>query len=100
MSEKSVIPLEEISASPADTELVVGAAVSTFHFDAPEEKAAGEKGEKSPPVGCPELPVEDMCEAEVGTEADVEDEDVDVCGGVDEVGVSGYQSEGFTLSEN
>ena len=27
------------------------------------------------------------------------DEDVDVVGGVDEVGVSGYESEGFTLSE-
>ena len=36
-----------------------------------------------------------------GTEADVEDEDedVDVVGGFDEVGVSGYESEGFTLSE-
>ena len=28
-----------------------------------------------------------------------EDEDVDVVGGVEEVGVSGYESEGFTLSE-
>ena len=28
-----------------------------------------------------------------------EDEDVDVVGGVDEVGVSGYESEGSTLSE-
>ena len=28
-----------------------------------------------------------------------EDEDVDVVGGVDEVGLSGYESEGFTLSE-
>ena len=42
-----------------------------------------------------------MCETEAGTEADVEDEDddVDVVGGVDQVGVSGYESEGFTLSE-
>ena len=42
-----------------------------------------------------------MCETEAGIEADVEDEDedVDVVGGVDEVGVSGYASEGFTLSE-
>ena len=36
---------------------------------------------------------------EAGTEADVEDEEVDVVGSVDEVGVSGYESEGFTLSE-
>ena len=28
-----------------------------------------------------------------------EDEDVDVVGSVDEVGVSGYESDGFTLSE-
>ena len=42
-----------------------------------------------------------MCETEAGTEADAEDEDedVDVVGGVDEVGLSGYESEGFTLSE-
>ena len=42
-----------------------------------------------------------VCETEAGTEADVEDEDedVDVVGSVDEVGVSGYESEGFTLSE-
>ena len=39
------------------------------------------------------------CETEDGTEADVEDEDVDVIGGLDEVGVSVYESEGFTLSE-
>ena len=42
-----------------------------------------------------------MCDAKAGTEAVVEDEDedLDVVGGVDEVGVSGYESEGFTLSE-
>ena len=42
-----------------------------------------------------------VCETEAGTEADVEDEDEDndVVGGKDEVGVSGYDSEGFTLSE-
>ena len=36
-----------------------------------------------------------------GTEVDVEDEDedIDVVGGVDEFGVSGYESEGFMLSE-
>ena len=54
-------------------------------------------------MGGLERPVEvgGVCEAEAGTEADVEDEDedVDVVGGVDEVGLSGYESEGFTLSE-
>ena len=61
-----------------------------------------ERGEDSP-VGGPQGPIEvgGVCETEAGTEADVkaEDEDVDVVGGVDEVGVSGYDSEGFTLSE-
>ena len=54
-------------------------------------------------MGGPDGPIEvgGVCETEAGTEADVEDEDedVDVVGGVDEVGVSGYESEGFTLSE-
>ena len=42
-----------------------------------------------------------MCETEAGTEANAEDEDedLDVVGGVDEGGLSGYESEGFTLSE-
>ena len=42
-----------------------------------------------------------VCETEAGTGADVEDEDedIDVVGCVDEVGLSGYESEGFTLSE-
>ena len=42
-----------------------------------------------------------MCETEAGTEADGEDEDedIDVVGGVDEVWLSGHESEGFTLSE-
>ena len=41
------------------------------------------------------------CETEAGTEADLEDEveDVDVVGGIDEVGVSGYEAERFRLSE-
>ena len=54
-------------------------------------------------MGGPEGPIEvsGVCETEAGTEADVEgeDEDVDVVGGVDEVRVSGYESEGFTPSE-
>ena len=51
----------------------------------------------------PEGPIEVgyVCETEVGTETDMEDEDedVDAVGGVDEVEVSGYESESFTLSE-
>ena len=50
-------------------------------------------------MGGPEPPVEDVREIEVGTEADVEDEDVDVVGGVSDIGVSGYYSERFMLSE-
>ena len=71
-------------------------------FDVPKENVAGERGEETP-VGAPEGPIEidSVCETEAGTEADVEveDEDVDVVGGMDEVGVPGYESEGFTLSE-
>ena len=51
----------------------------------------------------PDGPIEvgGVCETDAGTEAEVEDEDedVDVVGGIDEVGVSGYESKGFTLSE-
>ena len=58
---------------------------------------------KESPVGGLERPVEvgGVCETEVVTGADVEDadEDVDVVGGVDAVGLSGYESEGFRLSE-
>ena len=52
-------------------------------------------------MGGPERPNEEnsVSKTEAGTEADVADEDVDVVGGVDEVGVSGYESEGFTVSE-
>ena len=67
-----------------------------------KEKVAGEAVEESP-VGGPEASIEvrGVCETEAGTQAGVEneDEDVDVVGRVDEVGVSGYESEGFTLSE-
>ena len=102
MSEDSVIFLAEISSSQADNKSAVQAAVSPSLFVAPEDKIAAERGEESP-VGGPEGPTEvgGVCKTEAGTEADVEDadEDVDVVGGVDEVGVSGYESEGFTLSE-
>ena len=54
-------------------------------------------------MGGPEGPIEvgGVWETEADTEADVEDkdEDVDVVGGADEFGVSGYESEGLTLSE-
>ena len=100
MSEDSVIFLAEVSSSQVDTKSAVQGAVSPSPLNVPEENVAGERGEESP-VGGLERPVEVVCETEVGTEADVEDEDedVDVVGGVDEVGLSGFESEGFTLSE-
>ena len=71
-------------------------------LNVPEENVAGERGEESP-VGGVERPVEvgGICETEAGTEANAEDEDedVDVIGGVDEGGLSGYESERLTLSE-
>ena len=99
-SEKSIILFECISSSQADIEAVVGAAVSPFPFDAPDEKFVGERGKDSP-VGVPERTVEegDVRETEVGTEVDVKNKDYDVVGGVVDVGVSRYESEGFTLSE-
>ena len=102
MSEKNVIVLENISSFQADTVSVVRAAVSSSPVDFPEENVAGARGEESP-VGGPEGPIEEgsVCETEADRVADVEDEgkDVDVVGGVDEFGVSGYESEGFTPSE-
>ena len=94
--------LEEISSSQADTNSVVRVAVSPSSFDIPKERVAGERGEESSARG-PEGPIEvgGACETEAGTEEDVEDEDedVDVVGGVDEDGVSGSESECFTLTE-
>ena len=102
MSEHSVIFLAEVNSSQVDTKSAVQAAVSPSPLNVPKENVAGERGEESP-VGGLERPAEvgGVCEAEAGTEADVEDEDedVDVVGGVDEVGLSGYESEGCTLSE-
>ena len=102
MSEDSVIFLAEVSSYQVDTKSAVQAAVSPSPFLVPEENVAGERGEESP-VGGPEVLVEvgGVCGAEADTEADAEDEDedVDVVGGVDEVGLSGYESEGFTLAE-
>ena len=102
MSEDSVIFVAEVSSSQVDTKSAVQAAVSSSPLNVPEENAVGERGEESP-VGGLERPVEvgGVCETEAGTGADEEDadEDVDAVGGVDEVGLSGYESEGFTLSE-
>ena len=102
MSEDSLIFLVEVSSSQADNTSAVQVAVSFSPFVVPEEKVAGETGEESP-VGSPEGPTEvgGVCDREASTEADVEDEDddVDVVGGVDEVGFSRHESEGFTLSE-
>ena len=101
-SEDSVVFIAEINSSQADKKSADQAAVSTSPVVVPEEYVAGERGEKSP-VGGSEVPIEvgGVCETEAGTEVDVEDEDedVDVVGGADEFGVSGYESEGFTLSE-
>ena len=92
---------EEISWSQAYKNSAVQVAVSLSLSDVSEEEVAGERGEECP-VRKPEGPNEvgSVCETETGTKADVEDEneDVDVVGGVDGVGVSGYESEGFTLS--
>ena len=102
MSEDSVIFLAEVNPSQTDNKLAVQVAVSPSAVVVSEENVAGDKGEESP-MGGPEGPIEvsGVCETEAGTEADVEDEDkdVDVVCGVDEVGVSGYESEGFTLAE-
>ena len=102
MSEDSVIFLAEVNSSQADKKSAVQAAVSPSPVVVTEEKVAGEKGEESP-VGSPEGPIEvgGVCETEPGTGVVVEDEDedVDVVGGVVKFGVSGYESEGFTLSE-
>ena len=100
MSEESVILLEDINSSQTDTKSVVRAALSPPPFDVPEKKVAGVRGEESP-VGVPEGPIEigGVCETQSGMEGDVED-DVDgvhVVGSIDEVGVSGYESEGFKL---
>ena len=102
MSEDSVIFVAETTSSQVDKKSAVQAAVSPSPFVVPEENVAGERGEESP-VGRLEGPIEagGVCETEAGTATDAEDEDedVDVVGGVDEVGLSGYESEGFTLSE-
>ena len=101
MSDDSVIFLAEVNSSQADKKSAVQAAVSPSPVVFPEENVAGEGGEESL-VGGPEGPIEvgGACETEAGTDADVEDEDEDVAvvGCVDEVGVSVYDSEGFTLS--
>ena len=95
MSEDTAIFLAEIRSSQADNKSAVQVAVCLSPFAVPEENVAGERGGEST-LGGPEGPivVGGMCETEAGTEADVEDEDddVDIVGGVDEVGVSGYES--------
>ena len=102
MSEESFVLLGEISSPQANNKSAVQAAVSPSPFDVLEENVGGERGEESPVRG-PERPTEVgvVTDTEAGTELDVEDEDedVDVVGGVDKVGVSGYESERFTLSE-
>ena len=102
MSEDSVIFLAEVTSSQVDTESAVQAAVAPSPFVVLEENVGGDRGKESP-VGGLEGPIEvgGLCETKAGTEvgAEDEDEDVDVVGGVVEVGLSGYESEGFTLLE-
>ena len=90
MSEGSVIFLAEVNSSQADKKSAVQAAVSPSPVVVPEENIAREREARRV-----------LWEVRGTTEADVEDEDedVDVVGGVDEFGVSGYDSEAFTLSE-
>ena len=102
MCEDNVIFLAEINSSQVNNKSAVQAVVFPSPVVVSEENVAGERGEESP-VGGLEGPIEvsGVSETEAGTEADAEDEDedVDVVGGVDEVGLCGYESEGFTLSE-
>ena len=102
MSEESVGLLVGISWSQADTKSVFRVAVSPSPVDVPEEKVVGQRGKESH-VGGPEgsYEVSGVGETEAGMEADVEDEDenVDVVGGIDEVGISGYESKSLTLLE-
>ena len=67
----------------------------------PKKNCWRERGKESPMEG-PEGSVEenDVCKTESVTEADVQEKDLDVSGGVDEFGVAGYESQGFTLSED
>ena len=89
--------LEDISLSHADTESTVSVtvgevAVSLFPLTHLNKKL--ERGKESAADG-PDRLVDDVCE----TEAATKNGNVDVVGGVDKIGISGYKSEGFTLSE-
>ena len=102
---KGAILFDDISSSQEDTEFNMRVATTDAVFDLfylmPLKKNVfGEKSEGSPVLG-PERPVAecDVSETKAGTEADVEEENVYVVGGVADVGVSGYESEGFSLSE-
>ena len=66
MSEVSVILLEDISSSQADSKSIVQAAISSSPVDVPEKKVAGKRREESP-VGGPDGPIEvgGVCETEL-----------------------------------
>ena len=98
MIEKNVSVLENISSFQVDTESVARAAVFSLTLDAPEEKVVDERGNEIP-VGGAEQPVEegDVCEMGAGTEAEVEEENVDFVVRVAKVGISGYAPEEFRL---
>ena len=106
MSEEGVILLEEISSSQADTESVVNAAgtdiaISPLPPCAPEEEVVVETDEKRPGGDPKQLLSGDrgVRDEEVGTEADIENEDVDVVAGDPALANSRFESNGFSLSK-
>ena len=107
MSEENVISLEEIISPQADTESIVGAAgddIAIYHNQAcaPEENVVVERGEESPD-GVPEEIVcgdRGVSDEESETEADFEDEDVDVVSGVFALVIYGIELKGFTFLQN
>ena len=106
MPKKTVIRLEELSLSQADTESVLGAAGTNIVFShhlpcVPEEKVVVERSEESLGGVPEELVFRDrgVVDEEAATEADIEDEDVDVFCGALALAISGFESKGFTFSE-
>ena len=106
MSEENVSLLEEISSSEADTESVVGTAGTNIAISQrkpcrPEEKVVVERSEKSPGRILEQFVFggNNVSDEEVGTGADIEDEDVGVVRGAPALAISGFESEGFTVTE-
>ena len=105
MSEKNVTMLEEISCSQTETESAMGAALSDAatcccSSDTPKNNFCAESNESQLEVLERPIDVNGVLETEVGTEADVGGDYVDVNGGVQSVGTSGYESGRFSLSDS